>query len=86
MPKTITVKNHFDPDKKLSVRCADIEQQAQQYDYIAKLAEKAGLIAMASGGIMLIIHPHTQLDDESYHKIQFMTGNKERCQSIPQTG
>lgn len=77
--KAIIVKDHFDPNKTWEVSQEEIDAQAKRWDDIMKQAERAGLIAGGSGGVIILMHPRTQIDEGCYHKIQWMTGNKHRC-------
>ncbi len=78
-PEVVEIKDHFEKDKTLLVYKSEIEQQALAWDELMKLAEKAGLIAMAGGGNAILIHPREQVREGHYHRIQWMSDNKHRC-------
>lgn len=60
------------------VNQVDMDRLARQWDALVEQAEEAGLISMAYGGVMVLVHPETQLDEGLYQKIQRATGNRNR--------
>ena len=77
----LRVKSYFDAEESVWVDHAEFNQQVAAYDRIVKEAEKAGLISMAYGGVVLLLHPRVQVEEGCYHRIQVATGNEHRCTS-----
>lgn len=74
-----TVESYFDKGVMLHVEQETIDRQAEAYERIATEAERAGLINAGHAGVLVLVHPRTQIDEGIYHRVQVATGNKDRC-------
>jgi len=79
MTGKIEVSSCFNDDVYM-VSQETIDEQSRCWDEIVKLAEKAGLITVAAGGVMVLMHPNIQIEEGHYHRAQFMSGNMERLE------
>lgn len=71
----ITTQNHWDDRKVVLVDQAAFDRQVAVYEELVKKLAQHGLIWQGAGGILIIAHPRTQVQEGIYHECQVMARN-----------